>query len=430
MGKRVELITYREDKSLRQGLRLFKNDNSVNWYFQVYITESTDSGHFGKYVTRTCKTDDFKKAKKYSISEYDKLMLKKNEGYNIIRITFKQVSEEFWKWYSRKDRTDKQKRYTEMKLKVLNQYFGHRDMRSIKTDTTEDYMKWRKDKYKKEHRGRVLSNKTIHQDFITWRSVMNFSLDKHYISKEIKIVKYHRRGEPRSGFELQDWKTIQTHIKEKIDSFSNKETEDDFQTQEMKTEQKWKYEQLLDYLLFLFHSGLRIDECLGLRKRDVRILKEVKDEDGKKTRGVFITVTKSKTSRFGGKRECVGKWGCVTSYQRLVKRNKLNDDDYLFSRLDKKTGKRKVVNLGSLFGKVLEDTNLRRDRQNNLRDTKSCRVSYINWELLQHRNIYEVAKNCGTSVKIIEKWYDSKISSIRNVRSILTFKKNFYTTFE
>jgi integrase len=60
---------------------------------------------------------------------------------------------------------------------------------------------------------------------------------------------------------------------------------------------------------------------------------------------------------------------------------------------------------------VLDELGLKEDRDGNPRTAYSLRHTYICLRLLEGADIYQVAKNCRTSVEMIEKFYASHIKT-------------------
>ena len=57
------------------------------------------------------------------------------------------------------------------------------------------------------------------------------------------------------------------------------------------------------------------------------------------------------------------------------------------------------------FHRILDEAGLKFDREGNRRALYSLRHSYISFRLLEGADIYQIAKNCRTSVEMIEKHY-------------------------
>ena len=67
-----------------------------------------------------------------------------------------------------------------------------------------------------------------------------------------------------------------------------------------------------------------------------------------------------------------------------------------------------------LFNTVLDEADLKRDREGQPRTAYSLRHSYISFRLMEGADIYQVAKNCRTSVEMIEKHYARHIKTALN----------------
>ncbi len=64
-----------------------------------------------------------------------------------------------------------------------------------------------------------------------------------------------------------------------------------------------------------------------------------------------------------------------------------------------------------LFKTILDEENLRFDREGRPRTAYSLRHTYICLRLMEGADIYQIAKNCGTSVEMIEKYYAAHIKT-------------------
>ena len=64
-----------------------------------------------------------------------------------------------------------------------------------------------------------------------------------------------------------------------------------------------------------------------------------------------------------------------------------------------------------LFNGVLKRADLKKDRDGNRRTAYSLRHTYICMRLMEGADIYQIAKNCRTSVEMIEKYYASHIKN-------------------
>ncbi|HEV2038153.1 MAG TPA: hypothetical protein VGQ96_06045, partial [Candidatus Eremiobacteraceae bacterium] len=71
-----------------------------------------------------------------------------------------------------------------------------------------------------------------------------------------------------------------------------------------------------------------------------------------------------------------------------------------------------------LFNGVLARSDLKLDRDGNRRTAYSLRHTYICMRLMEGADIYQIAKNCRTSVEMIEKFYAAHIKNTLDAAAI------------
>ena len=71
-----------------------------------------------------------------------------------------------------------------------------------------------------------------------------------------------------------------------------------------------------------------------------------------------------------------------------------------------------------LFNGVPARTKFKFDRDGNRRTAYSLRHTYICMRLMEGADIYQIAKNCRTSVEMIEKYYASHIKTSLDAAAI------------
>ena len=155
-----------------------------------------------------------------------------------------------------------------------------------------------------------------------------------------------------------------------------------------------------DYVLFMAHTGLRPNEAKRLEHRDVSI---VKDAASRQT----ILVIEVRGKRGVG--WCKSTPMAVKPYVRLLKRHKAKPKDKVFRG---KQGHRR------LFNTILDELDLKHDREGNPRTAYSLRHTYICFRLMEGADIYHIAKNCRTSVEMIEKFYAAHIKTMLDAAAI------------
>lgn len=164
--------------------------------------------------------------------------------------------------------------------------------------------------------------------------------------------------------------------------------------------ERWRgaCELLHDYVLFMVNTGLRPDEASRLEYRDVSI---VIDHDS----GERILEIEVRGKRGVG--YCKSMTGAVMPFQRLKKRSGGLATTLLFGKVQRE-----------LLNTILDELGLKYDRDGNVRTAYSLRHTYICMRLMEGADIYQIAKNCRTSVEMIEKFYASHIKNTLDASAI------------
>jgi integrase len=164
--------------------------------------------------------------------------------------------------------------------------------------------------------------------------------------------------------------------------------------------ERWRAEceQFHDWVLFMVNTGLRPDEASRLEFRDVTI---VFDEDT----GQRILEIEVRGKRGVG--YCKSMPGAVLPFERIVKRKNPKPAELIFGAVQRE-----------LFNAVLDELDLKKDRDGKPRTAYSLRHTYICLRLMEGADIYQVAKNCRTSVEMIEKYYAAHIKNTLDAAAI------------
>jgi integrase len=164
--------------------------------------------------------------------------------------------------------------------------------------------------------------------------------------------------------------------------------------------ERWRTacENMHDFVLFMVNTGMRPDEALRLEYRDVAI---VTDE----ATGERILEIEVRGKRGVG--YCKSMPGAVTPFRRLKERAKPEPTDRLFPSFQRE-----------LFNALLNELNLKKDREGQSRTVYSLRHTYICMRLMEGADIYQIAKNCRTSVEMIENYYASHIKNTIDASAI------------
>ena len=126
---------------------------------------------------------------------------------------------------------------------------------------------------------------------------------------------------------------------------------------------------------------------------------------------------------------CKSMPGAVKPFERLRDRPRAwKTEDEKSERATEPTDRLFPNEFKKMFNRILADNNLKFDRNDKARTAYSLRHSYICFRLLEGADIYQVAKNCRTSVEMIEKHYAAHLkdmidTSLVNVRRPKSSKK-------
>jgi integrase len=179
---------------------------------------------------------------------------------------------------------------------------------------------------------------------------------------------------------------------------------------------QWNARQVHDYLLLLANSGLRPDEAKNLQHRDVKII-----VDEATAERILLIEVRGKR----GLGYCKSMPNAVRPYERLLARalpDKAKDGAAENAEAPKSYPQSHDPvfpgNHIKLFNGILKRTGLKFDRDGNRRTAYSLRHSYICFRLLEGADPWAIAKNCRTSVEMIEKFYAVHIANALDASAI------------
>ncbi len=167
-------------------------------------------------------------------------------------------------------------------------------------------------------------------------------------------------------------------------------------------------EQLHDFVLFMGNTGLRPDEAKQLQHRDVTIV-----EDPESRQRILEIEVRGKR----GIGWCKSMPGAVKPYERLRERLKAirvkgeGKDVEAVAKLPEPTDLLFPGNYLKMFNNLLEVQYLKLDRDGKPRTAYSLRHTYMCLRLMEGADVYAIAKNCRTSVEMIEKFYAAHIKT-------------------
>jgi hypothetical protein len=288
--------------------------------------------------------------------------------------------------------------------------FGSRDVRELRTHDYNNFLKALKT------RRPDLSASTLNTIMATFRNVLKVALNEGVIDAVPSTPRPSRSDNPRPYFRFHPLVAKEDDEYKKL-----LKTAKLLATEQVVVRYAPITAELYDLILFCVHSFVRptTTELYAIRHRDVAV-----DYDPKR---LMLTIANGKT----GHRISSTMKDAVGVYERIKKRYPdAIPDDYIFmpSYANRATAARIVQRQ---FNELLDRTSLKADpTSNEPRSVYSLRHTAICMRLVISEgevNIYNLAKNAGTSVEQIERFYAKHLPTTpelaRNLQSIGPKKK-------
>lgn len=247
----------------------------------------------------------------------------------------------------------------------------------------------------KQSRKGKLSPNTIKRTQSHLKLMMNWWVDNGYLEKVPAFPKVSAKKNRRPHFDTRDWSKLTRYLREFIKIDHGPVRRDRML--------------LVNYVLILANTGIRVGEARILKWRDIRPFKNPEDPTAI---NVALMVT-GKT----GMRETVARTGEVRKYfERILKlrradlTNEKSDifgkkdvpvDSYVFCGLNGKP----ILSFKNSFNSLIEKAGVTTDSFGQRRTIYSLRHTYATFRLQEGVNQYALARNMGTSVAMLEDYY-------------------------
>jgi hypothetical protein len=349
---------------------------------------------------KSTREDSLAKAKDFAEDWY--LGLRGKQSAGLLEIpkpkpkgpTFQQAADKFMEEYVAlvgHERSPKHIKILKLKLRLhLIPFFGNMAVTEITSDVVQQYRVHRATtNTDRDGNLRPPSRTTIHHEIVTLRHALKTALQQRWITGLPDLserFKASNKVSYRPWFPPADYKALYEATRAR----TKKPPE---------PHQKADNEDLHDYVLIMANSGLRTDEADNLELRDIAVIFD-------KPTGEYILDIDVRGKR--GQGTCKTMPGAVAPFERLRDRKTLKPTDRLFK------GRR----MKDLLNEVLVETNLKLDRDGKRRSAYSLRHTYICFRLLAGADVYQVAKNCRTSVEVIQTNYAAHIKNFINTAAV------------
>ncbi len=358
-------------------LHVYRRPGSSQWQCSAFLA--------GKNHRVSTKTDSLAHAKDFANDWYLELHGKLRRGEVKREKTFKEAAAVFEREYEVITEGQRSPAYVQGhkdRIRVhLNPYFAAMGLPEITAGIVQEY---------RMHRRlgpRPPARTTLHHEIVTLRHVLKTGIRHGWLTHLPDLTApYKSSGKVahRAWFSPEEYKALYTATRARA--------------ADNKNHRRKASEHLHDYVLFMANTGLRPDEAARLEYRDVAIV----EDEATQERILEIKVRGKRGTGY-----CKSTRGAVRPFERMVERMTPETTDRLFP-----TGQHKR------FNKLLGELGWKEDREGARRTAYSLRHTYICMRLLEGADIYQVAKNCRTSVEMIEKFYAQHIKTSLDAAAI------------
>lgn len=390
-------------------VHIYKRPNSRFWQCCTWLA--------GRNRRTTTKQESLQLAKEFAEDWYLGLRDKNRSGELVNEKTFREAAKQFEREYEIITEGQRSPRWVDghkARLRLhLIPYFGSMGLSQITGGTVQEYRIHRmtpadapnpRSKANRPHTGKPPSRSTLHDEIVTLRQVLKTAMRHGWLAALPDLSPpYNTQAKVahRAWFSHKEYKQLYTATRNRARKPPHRHY-------------RWHAEQLHDYVLFMANTGLRPDEAKNLQHRDVDV---VKDEWS----GEEILEIEVRGKRGVG--YCMSTPGAVRPYLRLRDRPKPPayggpEDPEAQPVYPEPADPVFPGNHIKMFNKVLADEGLKFDRDGNRRTAYSLRHTYICFRLMEGADIYQIAKNCRTSVEMIEKHYAAHIKTVLDTASI------------
>ncbi len=375
---------------LEENLAIYKRESTY------YMRLKTAPQH---YVHRSLRTANQTEARKRARRHLVEFEIKQERGELFAAPTLKQVIDEYTKMRERDHERGNTSTAMLRQIKRVNrfwlEYAGHLRIDKIRNKELQDFIPWRKAYYgkfavKPKNAKLHPQYKTLLWELTHGKSLIKWASERGYRGT-LPLPTYQFKVERRivrPAFEMNEYQTLYLTLRRRINEVHYK---------------PWVHSRrmLRDYVLILANTGMRVGELNGLKLRDIHPFKDDQGRDN------YRLVVRGKT----GERDVIPRVNCKAWIDRVLARRKVEgavQNDYLFVM----PNGRPVFSLGDQFNAVLTAGNIVTNTFDEKFTLYSLRHLYAVQALRKGISVFAVARNMGTSVEVIQRYYGKHATAV------------------
>ncbi len=384
----------RDHEKLKDGLVIYRRADVQHrrWYCSIKLPGSD------RYKKIALKTEDVNQAREKAFDHDAEIRFRVKHDVPIFDKKFRQVAEEYSEFQKARSAvgeiTFHRWRVMDSHIRSqLNEYVGDQQITHIGQDKWTSYPVWRHETGTGRSGGRV-SNGTIRDEMATFRAIMRFAASRKYI-REDQVF----RGRlpisraQRDEFTPTEYRKLHSFARSWIKRAQNERG-------------RWYRQMAYNFVLIMTNTGMRPSEAKNLQWRDIQ---PATDSEGRKFVSLYV--------RGKSKHRTLVAASNVADYLARVRElsNATETTDHVFTTIE---GQPARTLYHSLMESLLTESGLLMSSSGSRRSTYSFRHTYATFRLSEGVDVYFLAKQMGTSVKMIENHY-GHITPVKHAERIL-----------
>jgi integrase len=392
--------------------RLMKGDI----YYARFKITNRDVADGQRYVTESLDTTDEATALDRARQRYAEICLHERENKAIRSGTVKAEIEEFMKEYEtgvtkglRRHSTHMLIGFRKSIVRYFVEYVGHKPIQDVTADDLRRYESWRHSYWaaQAEAGARVHGNakekpalRTLEWEVNAFKQFLRWANERGKYNGDALNFKFVvEKKQARSAF-------TEAQL-DKLFKFTNRKTWLHGVGKHGHDARLTRYREMLQaYVMFMAGTGLRPGEARHLKWRDI---KYDQAEDYQEILEVFVHATHSKVKKT---RTAIGVELAAAAISglhvaRRERKDFAEDDDYIWCDTDGAV----IKDFREGFNTLIKAAGVETDSMGSKLAVYSLRHYYISARIRHGVDKYDLAKNTGTSLDMIEKFYDHVLTT-------------------
>ena len=389
-----------DKEELKPGLVIFRRGDVAhhNFYCRVKLPKED------RYKTFSLKTPEVTTARQMAYRKEADIEFRLEHDVPVFNRPFRQVAEEYLQTQQRRANAgevsqDRVKNLRNAFTKALDDYVGSTQIHLIGQDRWTSYPTWRRENGKGRFRQHI-SDSTIAFEMGALNAVMNYAIGKRYVTAGHRF-----EGRPKLKTMRRDEFTIEEF--RKLHSFGRS-----WIKKATTPQGTWYRTMCYNFMLIMCNTGMRPPEAKNLRWRDIM---PAKDRDGREIVVMFVQ-GKGKSRKLVAPKSVGDYLGRVRAMSKATKL-----DDPVFSIINGKPAK---YLYSDTVQDLLTEAGLRMGPNGIPRSTYCFRHTYATFRLSEGVDVYILAEQMGTSVKMIENHY-GHVNTIKHADRVLMGMTDF-----